>query len=58
MAKENKIAKCYCKKWKKHYERLNGLVQLQSIRQGLDPHVLGKDWEGFSYCPWCGIKMV
>ena len=47
--------KCFCDKWEKGIEAVNGPITLQSLRTNLS-YQYPKEYE-FKFCPWCGKEL-
>jgi len=46
---------CGCEEWRVNLPKINGPVQLQTIRSGFRYQF---DGVPFRYCPWCGKNLI
>lgn len=54
---KDKKMRCNCEKFDKHIKSINDIITLISSKTG-NNNVLGKDYEIFKFCPWCGEKLI
>lgn len=47
---------CSCNKYEKMLNKIDSIIQLHAIRTE-NNHPLGKDYEPFKFCPWCGKRL-